>query len=792
MTANSNDISRRTYWIVSVSIVAVYLALWLANFRHVYGWVMDDRIVFIKGMDTVRGWKGAFSYYNALQPYFYLISYLPLKLGISLTSYPLPTFGEQTGQFRFLLLWTTILHGLILLTWSWFAAVLVRNRTIALISLLLIVTSPTFVLWTPQPESRILGMPFALVAFWLMMRDETAGNAGFATASARMIAAGSLLWLAQNVHYTSFYLVGPLCLLYWACRLWREWRHRAFWQKATAFGIGCVWLQVVLELISHYGVGIPWEKGPFATLVELRNLHAAHWSTLGSLGQWCDSFLSQFGFPMIFACLAGWLVSIGFTQVTMADRPATRFAFVAGVPLCLLYVTTLTKSMAFFRQSSVLQPFLFLFAATAIVGLVHALSQKPGVRKAMVAVGVLVIGWIPLTHARDVFAAHLSLGRTIEWVEENRGPRETAWLPIAWFPSSPAISSLDELRQLPPDAWIISYYPWSFDRDYPSFQAYVQQIEPVHSLPSLYATETMWSELKAFAYNDFRGSPLMADVRVLEVGSLLKAMDGIPLTVKTVTVDSVDSDAAEPANVFDHDASPDGATAWKSDSSPGEHWLRFELQEPTELDRLQVVLPPTDKSNSRIVTMKIEGASDSEKSISLWTGYRLDRFAVIDANWPMVKLSSVTITIARQRVPFKEVSQATIEEILLPGFSITGPKPDRSFASPELNELQSGEPPILRTVSPASAIAGATFNVQPDGGSAISIECDRIASGTEVVFDGVAIPSFFGNEHWMTANIPSRFLKSAGRHTIRLRNQHGQSEPLVFEVINPGEVPAGK
>ncbi len=54
-----------------------------------------------------------------------------------------------------------------------------------------------------------------------------------------------------------------------------------------------------------------------------------------------------------------------------------------------------------------------------------------------------------------------------------------------------------------------------------------QQIEPVRSLPSLYATETMWSELKAFAYNDFRGSPLMADVRVLEVGSLLKAMEVI-------------------------------------------------------------------------------------------------------------------------------------------------------------------------------------------------------------------------------------------------------------------------
>lgn len=787
---SSNTFSARLYWLVVASVCFAYLSLWFLNFRNVYGWVMDDRILFIKGTDTVRDWKGAFSYYNALQPYFYLVSYLPLKLGISLPSHPLPTFGEQTGAFRFLLLWTTILHGLILLVWAWFAAALIRHRTVALVSLLLLAASPTFVLWTPQPESRVLGLPFALVAFWLLMRDEADVASRPWSGTARLLAAGSLLWLAQNVHYTAFYLVGPVSFFYWIFRLWREWRLRAFWRKVVVFVLGCVWLQIVLELVSHYAVGIPWEKGPFATLIELRKLHAAHWGTLGSLGQWGESFVSQFGIPLIFACVTGWFVCLGYTQAAMADRPATRFAIVGGIPLCLLYVTALSKSMAFFRQSSVLQPFLLLFAAMAIVGIVRFVVRRAGICAAIIAGGVIFVGWIPFAQARQVFAAHLSIGKALDWVESNKGERPVEWLPIAWFPSSPAVSSVDELRRLPPETWIISYFPWSFDRDHPSFQAYVQQVDPMYRLPSLYATDAMWAELKAFAYNDFRGSPLMADVCVLELGSILKAMDGVPLTVKSVTADSVDSDVAEPANVFDHDASPDGATAWKSAISPGDHWLRFELAHPTELSWMQIVLPPTDKSNSRIVEMRIDGVGASGESQCLWTGDHLDRFAVIDAKWLPVTLSALTVTIQRQRVPFMELQQATIEEIVIPGYRVIGPAQGRTFSEPVRPETATVDPPILKGVSPASTPSGLSFNVQPDGSSAISIDCERAIPGTEVFFDGMPIPSFLGNDRWMTANVPARFLMQTGAHTIRLRNARGESAPLIFEVTENGGEPA--
>src|SRR3954471_13481610 len=165
-------LSARTYWALAVGIAALSLLLWLTHFQYVYGWVNDDRYLFVKGLETVHDWKRAFAYYNVLQPYFYLVAYLPLWTGFSLPSYPLPLFGAQTGQFRFLLLYTVFLHVGILVVWAWFAAWMVRNRLVALLSLLLLATSPSFVLWTPQPESRLLGLPLALLGFWLLSRLE--------------------------------------------------------------------------------------------------------------------------------------------------------------------------------------------------------------------------------------------------------------------------------------------------------------------------------------------------------------------------------------------------------------------------------------------------------------------------------------------------------------------------------------------------------------------------------------------------------------------------------------------
>src|SRR4051812_45176289 len=92
------DLSRGAYRLLVGGIAAAYLVLWLAHFQYVYGALVDDYFIwYTKGVLTVADWRNAFGAYttqmNFAQLYFFLISYLPLKTGLTLPSYPLPFSG---------------------------------------------------------------------------------------------------------------------------------------------------------------------------------------------------------------------------------------------------------------------------------------------------------------------------------------------------------------------------------------------------------------------------------------------------------------------------------------------------------------------------------------------------------------------------------------------------------------------------------------------------------------------------------------------------------------------------
>jgi hypothetical protein len=671
---------RQIYWIGTAVLVAAYVLVWLIHFRDVYGWLMDDRYVFLKGAATVRSFRNAFEGYNALQPYFFLVSYLPLGSGWTLPSFSLPEFGARTGQFRFLLLYAVFLHGLVAVSWAWFAEKLVERRLVAFLSTLLLITSPSFVLWTPQPDSRVLGLPLALLGMALMFGWK-------APTPSRMFAAGSLLSLAQSIHYTALYLIVPVCIVFWLQELWQR---RADWARMAAFVAGVLWLPVLLEGISVFIIRFPIQDGPFMTLLHLANGHRSVWTFSANIGMWIDWFRGEMGIALVASAAIGWVVFMRRSRISGPLLEPGRIVIGWAIPLALVWLCVMWGAQPMFRQTTTLQPFLFLFSAIAVLWASDWIFHDVRWRVLAVAVLTAAIGMVGWRESIQVFQAHLGLGRAINWAAAHHGNRQVYWLPIHWYPDRVSLSTLDDLAKTPPGSWLITYAPWSFFTDRPFLRAYFESTQPLAAFPTLYSTGTLRAELKARGNNDFRTDPLMAEARVFEISKLLEAMDGKPLEVESVTADSTWSAASEAVNVFDRDASPDQVLEWISAPTPAPHFLEMRFVHPVSLGEIQIVLPPTDRSTARISRLEIRIAAEQGDFNTVWSGAGLEKFPVIRARWKPQRFSRLRCVIASQMDPSGPVPQATIDEIVFPGYRVAAPKPNRTFAPLKPASLSAG------------------------------------------------------------------------------------------------------
>ena len=843
------------YAVAATALVGLYLLAWLGHFPYVYGWIMDDRTDFLKGLDTIHDWRAAFAYYDALQPYFYLISYVPLASGLSLPSYPLPTFGEHTGQFRFFLLTALLLHTGLLLIWAWFATRVVRSRLVAWLSLLLLATSPTYTLWSPQPESRLLGMPFALPGLWLLLRSDGLRGSKRAIVGWPLLA-GSLFGVAQSIHYTSLYLIVPVSVAIWGVRLVRGWRQRAYWLGLAGFVLGCAWLQALVEVVSDFIIGIPWQGGPTATLLELRNIHSSHWSFVGNLQLWQEWFLTQLGLPLLIAVAVGWVLFLRTAPGPGAAQRQAHLELGLGLALALVYLG-LSGSMALFRQTSVLQPFLFLFAGLALVDIGRWLSRRRLAGQVAISGALLLgVGLIPWQQAYAVFRGHEGLGRALEWAYANKGDRPLAWLKIAWYGDTGSVATQAELAALPSNAWVMTYFPWQFVSDRPSLLPAIQDTPPLGAWDTLWMTDTIYAEMQAYWPNwDWRVHPVMSQARVYAAADLLQHMQGPPLPVASVTADSAASPEMEPLNVFDHDGSPDHHTAWTSADTPMPHWIAFQLAQPTLVGDIRIVEPTTPNASiTRIDSLEVQAADAQGTYQTVWQQDGLQRLPVIAAHWQPTLTTGLRVVVRREVFPWGPSNQAGIEEITLPPYTVVAPAPTRNFpqltlrsivpsdggllinadaTTPETMLVLGGRsiptratdtkgqllavldgthpppdlgrvlkaylsdgarvsrevqltagPPVLLKVSPDSTQTGQPFGLQPDGTSALSVDCEGAAPGTQVVFDSVPLPTTYGNDRWLTASVPSDLLRAPGHHTIALHNVFGDSNQVAFEITN--------
>ncbi|HEX7705164.1 MAG TPA: glycosyltransferase family 4 protein [Thermoanaerobaculia bacterium] len=91
--------------------------------------------------------------------------------------------------------------------------------------------------------------------------------------------------------------------------------------------------------------------------------------------------------------------------------------------------------------------------------------------------------------------------------------------------------------------------------------------------------------------------------------------------------------------------------------------------------------------------------------------------------------------------------------------------------------------PLIRVLHPDQTAAGEGFNVQPDGTSALAVECENAGMFTTIFFGDEPLRTTFGNSSFLSALIPPKLLAKPGQHFVQLRDEMaGESNRVEFRV----------
>ncbi len=91
-------------------------------------------------------------------------------------------------------------------------------------------------------------------------------------------------------------------------------------------------------------------------------------------------------------------------------------------------------------------------------------------------------------------------------------------------------------------------------------------------------------------------------------------------------------------------------------------------------------------------------------------------------------------------------------------------------------------PPAIISVTPKTTLAGHPFNPQPNGLSAISIECTNATPRSILLWNRTPLPTFYGNSLWLTALIPKELYATPGTYEISIASDGVASNKVPFQV----------
>jgi hypothetical protein len=266
-------------------------------------------------------------------------------------------------------------------------------------------------------------------------------------------------------------------------------------------------------MLSHYWIGNPVLAGPSGALLASNSQLQSTFTRLQNLALWTGFSWNLIGFPMLLAAAAGVYV-YGVQRDGPGPDRAIRIGIVLIAAIGMTWILS-SGAIPFFRQTSVLQPFMFLFAAVAITELA-SLIKPPATRLSVVAALTILTTWIPAREAYLVFQSHLGFGKVVQWVEENRGKRRVAWL----IPRVAEYSPVEYLGRFSDEDWVVVHSAMRTNQ----LAGPLANLRPLKTGPGVWGTYAVYAETFAWNHTDMRNYTAFSDTRVYKVGEVAAAL----------------------------------------------------------------------------------------------------------------------------------------------------------------------------------------------------------------------------------------------------------------------------
>lgn len=717
------NISLPTYVVCAAIIIIATVTYWVLPFDNYYGWQADDWMTYRKGLRTVFDWREAFLLrVNALQPYFFFYTYLPIALHLQLPSLPFPIYGPDTGNFRFIALMTVFYHGFFLAVWAWFAPRISPNRLISLFSLAAIAASPALALWMPQNETRYIGLPFVLIAIGIvineMKKPETIWSLW------RFYIAGFLVYFAFSLHYTAIYLALPLLVAIGFASLltrrhfherrdrvyWPWWRRpqvsrgdrswfqhvllcaKIYWRRMSmasmprriavwlAFLFGFLTFALILEFLSSRVIGLPFSQGPLMGLIFQVDSHNVPGISNPLLGLKVRLEYLYYAWWLVGPIMLG-LIMLGVVIVALRGSHvsfAERWLewIIVATTLIGLFLVIASKGYPFFRKTLPLQPFMFLLAGAALSLFCNILTSRlaPAMRKAaflvLFAAGSVAAMWHGFKETRIVHEAHFDMGRLVKMAAEATESGKKVY----WFMPRLETYGLREIvAQAKPDDLIFTEFPFSDLDIEPATIFLLRDTTPIATAKRVWSTTALHAEHGFWIGYDLRHEPVMNDARLYRAGDLLKTL-GAGKRVAVVDFSSSGDlgDQYQAQNVFDHDSMGHGTSGWRGSEVTRAHWVEFTFDQPIETDRIRMIGELFRPAPIRPDDVEISVATkpgEPLKSIHRSAGNSATGISEMVFEKQSFTRMRVTVHVSR-RVSFGRIYRSVIEEIQIPGYQI--------------------------------------------------------------------------------------------------------------------------